>query len=324
MRAIVQHAYGTPEMLKLETVPTPRYGPDEVLIRVRASSINHADLVYTTGRPLIARLAFGVTRPKAIIRGKDVAGVVEAVGSNVTQFAPGDEIYGELVAGAFAEYAVARVERLALKPANLTFDQAGTVPLAGMTALQGLRDAGAVKPAQSVLINGASGGVGTFAVQIAKALGATVTGVASSRHAALVRRLGADHVIEYENDDFTIGRHRYDVIFDLVGNHSFGALRGVLTRQGTLVLSSGTGGAILGPMLRILRATATRPFVTQTLTLFSQNGTSATLADLRDLIERGEVFPSIDSTHALADTAAALRHFTSHHPAGKISISNDQ
>ncbi|MCU1441599.1 MAG: hypothetical protein JWP85_2596 [Rhodoglobus sp.] len=321
MKAIVQRAYGTADVLKLEEIDRPVVGDDDALIRVRAAAVNHADLVYTTGRPLIARLAFGMRAPKDIVRGKDVAGTVEAVGSGVSGLKPGDEVYGELVSGSFAEYAVAPAARLALKPANLTFEQAATVPLSGMTALQGLRDAGSLKGGQRVLVNGASGGVGSFAVQVAKALRAEVTAVASARNAELVRSWGADHVVDYGRENFTLGTARYDLILDLIGNHTLTQLRGVLTPTGTLVLSSGTGGRVLGPMGRILAAAVTSPFVSQTLSLFTQSGTSKTLDDLRHLIESGQVTPAIDRTYPLAHVAEAVRYFADEHARGKIAIS---
>ncbi len=320
MKAIVQRAYGNTDVLKLEEIDRPVIGDGEVLVRVVAAGLNHADWVYTSGTPLIARLAFGINAPKAIVRGKDVAGVVEAIGANVTTFRPGDEVYGELESGTFAEYVTAPASLLARKPANLTFEQAATVPLSGMTALLGLRDAGSVKPGQRVLINGASGGVGTFAVQIAKALGAEVTAVNSSRNAGLTRSLGADHVIDYSRDDFTLGTTRYDVIFDLIGNHSLTDLRGALTPEGTLVLSSGTGGRVLGPMGRILTAVMISPFVSQKLSLFTQNGSSTTLDELRDLIEAGLLTSTIDRTYPLAEVPAALRYFVEEHARGKIAI----
>ena len=320
MKAIVQRAYGNTDVLKLEEIDRPVIGDGEVLVRVVAAGLNHADWVYTSGTPLIARLAFGINAPKAIVRGKDVAGVVEAIGANVTTFRPGDEVYGELESGTFAEYVAAPASILARKPANLTFEQAATVPLSGMTALLGLRDAGSVKPGQRVLINGASGGVGTFAVQIAKALGAEVTAVNSSRNAGLTRSLGAAHVIDYSRDDFTLGTTRYDVIFDLIGNHSLTDLRGALTPEGTLVLSSGTGGRVLGPMGRILTAVMISPFVSQKLSLFTQNGSSTTLDELRDLIEAGLLTSTIDRTYPLAEVPAALRYFVEEHARGKIAI----
>lgn len=320
MKAIVQRAYGNADVLKLEEIDRPDVGAGDVLVRVRAAGLNHADWVYTSGTPLIARLAFGIGAPKTIVRGKDVAGVVEAVGSDVTAFAPGDEVFGELEAGAFAEYVAASAALLARKPSNLSFEQAATVPLSGMTALLGLRDAGLLKPGQRMLVNGASGGVGTFAVQIAKALGAEVTAVASARNAGLVRSLGADHVIDYARADFTLGTARYDLIFDLIGNHPLGALRGVLTPKGTLVLSSGTGGRVLGPMGRILKAVAIGPFVSQRLSLFTQNGSAGALDELRELIEAGRVTPAIDRTYPLAEVPAAMRYFVDEHARGKIAI----
>jgi NADPH:quinone reductase-like Zn-dependent oxidoreductase len=320
MKAIVQRAYGDAGVLNIEEIDRPAIGDDEVLVRVRAAGVNHADWVYTSGTPLIARLAFGLTKPKTIVRGKDVAGIVEAVGREVTAFRPGDEVYGELESGTFAEFVAAPAALLARKPVNLSFEQAATVPLSGMTALLGLRDAGSVKPGQRVLINGASGGVGTFAVQIAKALGAEVTAVASARNAELVRSLGADHVIDYGRDDFTLGTTRYDVIFDLIGNHTLTELRGALTPKGTLVLSSGTGGRVLGPMGRLLKAVVISPFVSQTLSLFTQNGSSQTLDELRELIEAGQVTPAIDRTYPLADAPAAMRYFVDEHASGNIAI----
>ncbi len=320
MKAIVQRAYGNADVLKLEDIDRPVITDDEVLVRVVAAGLNHADWVYTSGTPLIARLAFGINAPKAIVRGKDVAGVVEAIGANVTTFRAGDEVYGELESGTFAEYVAAPASLLARKPTNLTFEQAATVPLSGMTALLGLRDAGSVKPGQRVLITGASGGVGTFAVQIAKALGAEVTAVCSTRNARLVRSLGAAHVIDYSRDDFTLGTTRYDVIFDLIGNHSLTKLRGALTPKGTLVLSSGTGGRVLGPMGRILTAVMISPFVSQTLRLFTQNGSSTTLDELRDLIESGLLTPEIDRTYPLAEVPDAMRYFVEEHARGKIAI----
>lgn len=320
MKAIVQRAYGNADVLKLEVIDRPDAGAGEVLVRVRTAGLNHADWVYTSGTPLIARLAFGIGAPKAIVRGKDVAGVVEAVGPGVTGFAPGDEVFGELEAGAFAEYVAAPAALLARKPTNLSFEQAATVPLSGMTALLGLRDAGLLKPGQRMLVNGASGGVGTFAVQIAKALGAEVTAVASARNARLVRSLGADHVIDYASADFTLGTARYDLIFDLIGNHTLAALRGVLTPKGTLVLSSGTGGRVLGPMGRILKAVVIGPFVSQRLSLFTQNGSAGALDELRELIEAGRVTPAIDRTYPLAEVPAAMRYFVDEHARGKIAI----
>lgn len=320
MKAIIQRAYGDASILKIEEIDRPVIGDDDVLIHVRAAGLNHADWVYTSGTPLIARLAFGPRAPKAIVRGKDVAGIVDSVGTNVTAFLPGDEVYGELESGTFAEYVSAPTSLLARKPANLSFEQAATVPLSGMTALLGLRDAGSVEPGQQVLINGASGGVGTFAVQIAKALGAEVTAVCSARNGDLARSLGADHVIDYGDTDFTLGTGRYDVILDSIGNHSLGALRSVLVPKGILVLSNGTGGRVLGPMGRILRSVMLAPFVSQKLALISAKRNSTTLDELRDLIEAGHVTPVIDRSYPLAEVPAAMRYFVEEHARGKIAI----
>lgn len=320
MKAIVQHAYGTADVLRLEHIDRPAINDDEVLVRVRAAAVNHADWVYTTGRPLIARLAFGIRTPKQIVRGKDVAGVVEAVGRNATRFRPGDEVYAEVEAGGFAEYTAVSEGLLAHKPSNLSFEQAATVPLSGRTALQGLRDGGKVQSGQTVLINGASGGVGTFAVQIARSLGAEVTAVCSTRNAELVRSLGADHVVDYTREDFTTSGKRYDVIFDLIGNHSLTACRRALAPTGTLVLSSGTGGRVLGPMGRILRALALSPFIGQNLRTFTATPGRAALDELRDLIESGQVTPAIDRIYPLSETAEAIRYFAEEHARGKIVI----
>jgi NADPH:quinone reductase-like Zn-dependent oxidoreductase len=320
MKAIVQHAYGSANDLKLETVDTPALGDDDVLIKVRAAAVNHADLVYTTGRPLIARLAFGLRKPKDGIRGKDVAGVVEAVGSNVTRFRPGDEVYGEVDNGSFAEYVVAPAGMVAVKPANLSFEQAATVPLAARTALQALRDGGLVQRGQRVLVNGASGGVGTFAVQLSRALGANVTAVCSTRNAEVVRSLGADQVIDYTREDFTQGGQRYDAILDLIGNHSLAAFRRALAPTGRLVLSSGTGGRVFGPMGRIVRALMLSPFVSQDLGVFTAVRGAAALDQLRDLIEAGTITPVVDRTYALAEAPEAVRYFAEEHARGKIVI----
>jgi NADPH:quinone reductase-like Zn-dependent oxidoreductase len=320
MKAVQQTRYGSPEVLRLADVPRPTIGDDDVLVRVRAAAVNHADWVYTSGRPLIARFAFGWRSPKQSIRGKDLAGRVEAVGEKVTRFGPGDLVFAEVEAGAFAEYAVVPATLLALKPANLTFEQAATVPLSARTALQALRDGGNLRSGQTVLINGASGGVGTYAVQIAKALGAEVTGVASTRNAELVRSLGAVDVIDYTKEDFTTSGRRYDVILDLIGNHSLTNIRRALTPTGTLVLSSGTGSAIFGPMGRIIRALALSPFVSQNLRIFSPTLGTEVLDELRELIESGKLTPAIDRSYSLREAAEAVRYFAEEHARGEVVI----
>lgn len=319
MKAVLQTRYGSPEVLRLADVPRPTIGDDDVLIRVRAAAVNHADWVYTTGTPLIARLAFGLRAPKQPVRGRDVAGEVEAVGRKVTRVRPGDSVYAEVEAGSFAQYTTAPESAVFRKPQNLSFEQAATVPVSARTALQGLAHVAQVRPGHRVLINGASGGVGTFAVQIAKALGAEVTGVCSTRNADLIRSLGADHVVDYTREDFTRSGERYDVIFDSIGNHSLTRLRGALTRTGTLVLSSGTGGRVLGPMGRILRALLLSLFVRQNLRTSAK--TSATLDDVTALIESGQVRPAIDQTYPLSETREALVYFADQHARAKIAIS---
>jgi NADPH:quinone reductase-like Zn-dependent oxidoreductase len=319
MVAVVQRGYGSADVLAIETVPTPVIGPDEVLIQVRAASVNHADWVMTSGTPVIARLAFGLTTPKAATRGKDVAGVVVAVGAQVTQFRPGDEVYGELPAGGFAGHASAPASRLELKPSILTFEQAAAVPLAANTALQGLRDAGRLQSGQTVLINGASGGVGTFAVQIAKALGAEVTAVCSARNAELVRSLGADHVLDYNAEDFAGTRGRYDLVFDLIGNRPLRDCVRSLRRDGTLVLSSGTGSRVFGPLGRMLRALVMAPFVSQRI-VAGWTPTDDARDDLRALLESGQVVPAIDRVYPLAEVPDAIRYFAEEHASGKVVI----
>lgn len=321
MKAITQHRYGGVDMLRYADVPVPAVGDDEVLIRVRAASVNAADWLLMRGEPLVVRLAFGLRGPKIPTRGRDAAGVVEATGRNAHRFAVGDEVYAEVDAGSFAEYTVAAEKRIAKKPANLTFEQAAAVPIAATTALQGLRDVAKVRPGDKVLITGASGGVGSFAVQIASAFGAEVTGVCSTRNLELVRSLGADRVIDYSTDDFTAVGEHYDVMFDLVGNRSLAQCRHALTRRGTLVLSSGGGGRLLGPIGRIAAAAAVGILTTQRLRPLVSSGNADDLSALRDLIESGQLTPSVARTYPLAETAEALRLFGGAHAGGKIVIS---
>lgn len=320
MKAIVQHGYGTPAVLRLQDVEVPQIGPDEVLIRVRAAALNHSDWLLLTGVPYAVRLAFGLRTPRNAVPGRDVAGHVEAVGANVTRFGSGDEVYAEVDTGSFAEYTRVSADLLAFKPANLTFEQAAAVPEAAATALQGLRDRARVRPGQRVLINGASGGVGTFAVQIATAFGAEVTGVCSTKNLDLVRSIGADHVIDYTREDFTTAGQRYDVIFDLVGNHSITDCRRALTRKGTLVLSSGAGGRWFGPMGRILRAVLLAPFVSQNLRPFAARRSGKDLTALAELIEAGKITPVVDRTYVLSEVPAALRYLGEEHPQAKVVI----
>jgi NADPH:quinone reductase-like Zn-dependent oxidoreductase len=317
MQAIVQSAYGSSEVLSIGTAvrPVPKAG--EVLVRVRASSLNFADVATVTGRPSLIRLVTGLLRPRHRVPGRDVAGIVEAVGADVTDLAPGDEVYAEAVAGAWAQYVAVPAKVVALKPANLTFEQAATVPLAGGTALDCLAG---VTPGQKVLVNGASGGVGTFAVQLAKAAGAEVTGVCSGRNVELVRGLGADHVIDYDRSDFTSDGQRYDLVVDLVGNRTLAACRRALTDRGTLALSSGGGGRVIGPMGRILRAVVLNLVVSQHLRPVAAHPGRAKLDRLRELAEAGAVTPAVERTYPLSDAPEALRHLTAEHARGKTVL----
>ena len=318
--AIVQDRYGPVDVLELKEVDKPVAGDDDLLVRVHAAGVNAADWHFMRGEAYIARVVFGLRKPKKRLLGRDVAGTVEAVGKNVTQFRPGDEIYAEVTAGSFAGCVCVRAGLAELKPASLTFMQAAAVPLAGNTALQGLRDTGKVRPGQKVLINGAAGGVGTFAVQIAKSFGADVTGVCSTRNAGLVRSIGADHVIDYTREDFTRSGQRYDLIFDLAGNHSLAECRRALAPAGTLVLSSGTGGRWLGPMGRIIGALMLDPFVRHRLRPLVATPSKENLAALRELIESGKVTPVIDRTYPLRQAPEAIGYVEKGHARGKVVI----
>jgi NADPH:quinone reductase-like Zn-dependent oxidoreductase len=321
MQAIVQHAYGTiDDVLRLQNIDEPTPGPHEVLVRVHAASVNHGDWFVTSGRPYVMRAALGLGRPRVAVRGRDLAGRVETVGEAMTRFRPGDDVYAETTTGSFAEYACVPEHLLAPKPTNLTFAQAAAVPVAAVTALQGLRDVGEVQPGQAVLINGASGGVGTFAVQIAKTLGADVTGVCSTRNIELLRSLGADHVIDYTHEDFTRSGQRFDVIFDLAARHPLAACRGALTRTGTLASASGHGGPVLGPLGRYIEALALSPFVSQRLRVLAAKPSGQDLATLTGVIEAGQVTPVIEKTYALAETSEAIRHLAEQHARAKVVI----
>ncbi|MFC6083886.1 NAD(P)-dependent alcohol dehydrogenase [Sphaerisporangium aureirubrum] len=320
MKAIVQERYGSADALRLGEVDKPVPRDDEVLVRVHAASVTHGDLVTMTGEPYLGRLALGLRGPKQKVPGRDIAGEVEAVGRNVTRFKPGDEVYAEVPAGGFAEYARVPESLLCAKPSNLTFEQAAAVPWAANTALQGLRDRGEIERRRKVLINGASGGVGTFAVQIAKSFGAEVTGVCSTRNVDLVRSIGADHVIDYTREDFTKTPHRYDLIFDLAGNHSLSDFRRALTPDGTLVLSSSKGGRWLGPIGKLLHALLLSPFIRQSLRMFMAQRSQKNLATLKEMLESGQITPAIDRTYPLGEVPEALRYFTEEHARAKIVI----
>ncbi|MFD6226269.1 NAD(P)-dependent alcohol dehydrogenase [Streptomyces sp. NPDC060232] len=322
MKAIVQDRYGSPEVLELREVEQPSIGNGEVLVRVHAAAVNARDWHLMRGDPYLARLVLGLGGPKAKIRGTDFAGRVEAVGKDVTGLRPGDEVFGE-AEGAFAEYVCAPADAVELKPANLTFEQAASVPLAGNTALMGLRDLGRVQPGRRVLVNGASGGVGTFAVQIAKAFGAEVTAVCGTRNVELVRSLGADHVVDYSREDFTRGERRHDVVLDLVGNRSLAECRRALTPEGTLVLSGGgvsEGGSLLGPMALLMKGQALSRFVSQRLLVLTATPDRKNLAALRELVETGKVTPVIDRTYALHEVPEAIRYLEVEHARAKVVI----
>ena len=319
MKAIVQHKYGAPEaVLELQDIDQPVLGDDEVLVRVQAASVNPADWHLMRGSPYVVRLAgYGLRRPKNPVPGTDVAGVVDAVGKDVTRHRPGDEVFG-WCRGAFAEYACAAEGQFVPKPANITFEQAAAIPIAATTALQGLRDKGQLRPGQTVLVIGASGGVGTFAVQIAKALGAEVTGVCSTRNMEMVRSIGADHVIDYSREDFIRGGQRYDLVFQLAGTRSPSDCRRALNPKGTLVLSSGDGR--LSGIDRIVTAMLSSPFVSQRLVTWVARMSNGDLLTLTGLIEAGEVTPVIDRTYALSETLAAIRYLEEGHTRGKVVI----
>ncbi len=324
MKAIAYEGYGSADVLEVKEVRKPDIESDGVLLRVRAASANPYDWHVMRGVPYIARLmATGLRKPKYSVLGTDVAGEVEVVGNAVTRFRPGDEVFGFVGSGGFAEYVSAPEKLLAVKPANLSFQQAATVPLAAVTALQGLRDAGAIRSGQKVLIVGASGGVGTFAVQIAKWYGAEVTGVCSTRNLAMVRSIGADRVIDYTREDFTRTGQRYDLIFQLAGTASPSACRRALTAAGRLVLSSGDSpGRIIGPVGRIIKALLLSPFIGgQTMRPLIAKPSSADLQFLRELIEAGRITPVIDRTYALSEAPDAIRYLETGHARGKVVIS---
>jgi NADPH:quinone reductase-like Zn-dependent oxidoreductase len=321
MKAIVQETYGSADVLELRDVDKPEIADDEVLVRVYAAGVDRGVWHVMTGLPYPIRLAgYGLRTPKNPVPGMDMAGVVEAVGNDVSRFRPGDEVFG-IGKGAFAEYARAPENKLAPKPANLTFEQAAVVAVSGLPALQGLRDKGRVEPKQKVLIIGASGGVGTYAVQLAKAFGAEVTGVCSTTKVDMVRALGADHVIDYTRDDFADGTQRYDLILDIGGNSSLSRLRRALAPKGTLVITGGEGGGRwLGGNDRQIRALLLSRFVGQKLTTFVSKENHEDMLVLKDLIEAGKITPVIDRTYPLAEVPMAIRYVEQGKARGKVVI----
>jgi len=323
MQAIVQRRYGaTPEdVLRLEQIARPAMDDDEVLVRVRAAGVDRGTVHLMTGTPYLMRiLGFGLRAPKNPVPGWAVAGTVEAVGKKVTGLEPGDEVFGTC-RGSFAQYAAARAGWLAPKPASLTFEQAAAMLGSATTALQALRDKARLRPGLHVLIIGASGGVGTFAVQLAKAFGAEVTGACRTGKTDLVRALGADHVLDYTREDITAGRHRYDVIIDIGGNRRLAHLRRALAPRGTLVITGGEDGdALLGGIGRNLRAQLLSPFVSQKLTAFIARQRRADLVTVRDMAHSGAVTPAIDRSYPLSQAAAAVRYLADGHARGKVVI----
>lgn len=315
MRAIVQNAYGPPDVLELREIDTPSVGDSDVLVRVVAASVHIGDYFLMTGVPYLARFSVGWPRPKNYIPGFDVAGTVEMVGKDVTQFRQGDEVFGECGGGACAEFVSAAAERFVSMPTGLMFEQAAAVPVSALAALQGMRDAAALRPGQKVLINGASGGVGTYAIQIAKSMEAEVTGVCSGRNAELVLSLGADHVVDYTEEDFTRTGERYDLIFDNVANRSFADYKRALKPDGRIIPNSGNAGIgyIIKAFLRsFVDRQQGRPFLS--------TPNQADLLALKELLESGQLKPVIDRTYPLSETAEALRHIGEGHAQGKVVI----
>jgi NADPH:quinone reductase-like Zn-dependent oxidoreductase len=320
MKAIVYTEYGSPDVLELQEVAKPTPKDNEVLIKIYAASLNAADWHYLRADPFLIRFTSGLLKPKNIFLGADLAGRVEAVGGAVTQFKPGDEVFGDLSEsgrGTFAEYVCAKEEALALKPAGLSFEEAAAVPLAAVTALQGLRTKGQIQPGQKVLINGASGGVGMFAVQIAKALGAEVTAVCSTRNVGIVRSIGADHVIDYTKEDFTRNGHRYDLILAANGYHSISDYKRVLTPGGTYVMSGGDMAQLSEVMLK-------GPWISMTGSKKMGNllakPNKNDLAFMKELLESGKVKPVIDRCYPLSEVPDAIRYLEEGHAQGKVVI----
>jgi NADPH:quinone reductase-like Zn-dependent oxidoreductase len=321
IKAIVYRCYGSPDVLSLEDIEKPTPADDEILVKVHAASANPLDWHYMRGTPYIMRTEAGLGAPKIPRLGVDFAGTVEAVGRDVKRFKPGDEVFGGRT-GAFGEYVAVREERaVVLKPANVTFEQAASVPIAALTALQGLRDKGRIQAGQKVLINGASGGVGTFAVQIAKSFGADVTGVCSTKNVEMVRSIGADHVIDYTREKFTDSGQRYDLILDMVGNHSLLEVTHALTPNGRLVIVGGSSeGNWLGPMARPMMALLLSPFVSQEMVMLLAELNKEDLTVMSEMMKAGKVTPVIDRSYALSEVPEAIRYLEDGHARGKVVI----
>jgi NADPH:quinone reductase-like Zn-dependent oxidoreductase len=319
MNAVVRDTYGSPDVLKLREVEKPELTDDGILVRVHAASVARGDWYSLTGL-YVGRAEMGLRKPKSRLIGGDFAGTVEAVGRDVTGFQPGDEVFGGR-SGALAEYVCARVRSVALKPAHLTFDEAAAVPTSALTALQGLRDRGQIQPGQNVLINGASGGVGTFAVQIAKALGAEVTAVCSTGNVDLVRSIGADRVVDYTREDFTRSDQRYDLMFDNAGSRSWSECKRVLKPHATVVLVGGQmGGRLFGPLGHVIKMRLAAVLSSRKAVFFIAKFNSADMEVLRELLEAGEVKPVVDRRYELSEIAEAFRYMGEGHAQGKVVI----
>jgi NADPH:quinone reductase-like Zn-dependent oxidoreductase len=322
LKAAVYHRYGPPDVVQIAEVEKPVPADNEVLVKVRAASVNPLDSHLMKGKPYVARVAFGLRKPKFTRPGVDVAGEVEAVGSSVRQFQPGDPVFGSC-RGAFAEYVCTSESALASKPGNVTFEQAASAPVAAFTALQGLRDKGKLQPGQKVLINGAAGGVGTLAVQIAAWLGAEVTGVCSSRNVEMVRGLGAHHVVDYSQEDFTRTGKRYDLIFDLIANHPLSAFRRALTPRGKYIVAgalAGPDGLLFGPLGYFLRVRVAGLFAGQELTSLLAKPNREDLLLVAELMAAGKLLPVIDRCYPLRETAEAIRYLMTGHARGKVIV----
>ncbi len=322
MKAILYTEYGSPDVLRLTEVEKPLPKDNEILVQIHAASANPLDWHFMRGKPYLIRPTSGLRKPKDPRLGVDFAGRVEAVGSGVTAFRPGDEVFGSR-RGAFAEYLCTQGKAMALKPANLTFEQAAAIPVAATTALQGLRDKAAVQPGQRVLINGAAGGVGTFAVQLAKVFGAEVTAVCSTRNVDLVRSLGADHVIDYTQQNFTQSSQKYDLLYDIIGNQPLTACLRILNAEGKMILAGGSGGPILGPIGRMIRAALLSRFVSQKLDFYIAEDSGEDLNFMKELIEAEKVKPVIDQCYKLEDVPDAIHYLEQGHARGKVVITMD-
>ncbi len=319
MKAIVQDGYGSPDVLALRDIETPRIDDDGVLVEVHAASVNALDWHTTRGMPYLIRIGEGLSKPRNPVRGVDLAGRVVAVGKNVTRVQVGDEVFGG-GEGSFAEFTATKEHRLAPKPSSFSYEEAAAIHVAGMTVIQGLRERAQLQAGQTVLINGAGGGVGTFAVQIAKWLGAHVTAVTRTDSVALVQSLGADKVIDHRIEDFTRGSERYDVVFDIGGNHTFGDLRRVVADKGTIVAVGGPPGRWLAPATRMLKAAALSPFVSERLIPFISKNDRASLLQLAELAEAGKIRSVVDRQFPLSKTPEAIRYVGEGHPKGKVVI----